>query len=128
MIPENSPIRPSVLIGLGVASGMAIAAVDNLTFEGEVSPIIIVGMLFAVTATSGVTWDWRGWFVTAAAWVCVPLTHLVKHVLGLKDTLHPNTYPSILKLAAFTFVVSAVGIGCGVLLRRLIRVVTKGGP
>jgi len=47
------------------------------------------------------------------------LAHLVKHVLGLPDTLHPNTYTSILYLAAFTLVVATVGTGSGVLLRRL---------
>ncbi len=44
---------------------------------------------------------------------------VVKHVLDLPDTLHPNTYASILYLAAFTLVVATVGTGCGVLVRRL---------
>jgi hypothetical protein len=53
------------------------------------------------------------------AWACVPLAHVVKHVLGLPDTLQPNTYKSILMLAAFTFVVAALGTGGGLLIRRL---------
>jgi hypothetical protein len=47
------------------------------------------------------------------------MAHVVKHVLGLPDTLHPNTYVSILYLAAFTLVVATVGTGCGVLAHRL---------
>jgi hypothetical protein len=43
----------------------------------------------------------------------------VKHVIGLPDTLHPNTYTSILYLAAFTLAVATVGTGCGVLIRSL---------
>jgi hypothetical protein len=93
--------------------------VDNFAFEGEVSPIIIVAMLLAATATAGVVWGQRGWIAVITAWACVPLAHVVKHVLGLPDTLQPNTYKSILMLAAFTFVVAALGTGGGLLIRRL---------
>jgi hypothetical protein len=47
------------------------------------------------------------------------LAHVIKHVLGLPDTLHPNTYASILYLAAFTLVVATAGGGCGVFMRSL---------
>ena len=108
-----------VPLGVGLAAGAAIVYVDNYAFEGEVSPIIIVAMLLAATATAGATWGRRGWVAAIAAWACVPLAHLAKHVLGLPDTLHPNTYASILLLAAFTLVVATVGTVCGVLVRRL---------
>ena len=111
--------RGPVRLGLGLAAGAAIVYVDNHAFEGEVSPIIIVAMLLAATATAGAIWGRRGWITAAAAWACVPLAHLVKHLLGLPDTLHPNTYTSILYLAAFTMVVATAGTGCGVLVRRL---------
>jgi len=103
----------------GLAAGVAIAAVDNFAFEGEVSPIVIVGMLFTVTAIAGWIWGWRGGLGSVVAWVCVPLPHVVKHLLGLPDTLQPNTYTSILMLAAFTFAIAAFGTGGGVLLRKL---------
>lgn len=108
-----------VQVGVGLAAGAAIAAVDNFAFEGEVSPIVIVALLLAATATAGFLWGRHGWGAALAAWAWVPLAHVVKHVLGLPDTLHPNTWASILMLAAFTLVVAAVGTGCGVLLRRL---------
>jgi hypothetical protein len=113
-----------VRLGAGLAAGAAITYVDNFAFAGEVSPIIIVAMLLVATATAGAIWGQRGWVAVAAAWACVPLAHLVKHVLGLPDTLQPNTYKSILMLAAFTLVVAALGTGCGLLLRRL----TTGTP
>ena len=106
-------------LGAGLAAGAAIVYVDNFAFEGEVSPIIIVAMLLAATATAGAIWGRRGWVTAAAAWACVPLAHLVKHVLGLPDTLQPNTYASILVLAAFSLVVATAGTGCGVLVHRL---------
>lgn len=106
-------------LGVGLAAGAAIAYVDNDAFGGEASPIIIVALLFAATATAGAIWGRRGWITGAAAWACVPLAHLVKHVLGLPDTLHPNTYASILYLAAFSLAVATAGAGCGVLFRWL---------
>lgn len=106
-------------LGVGLAAGVAIALVDNYAFAGEVSPIVIVGLLFAATAAAGAIWGREAWIAAAGVWACVPLAHLVKHVLGWPDTLHPNTYASILKLACFSLVVAMAGTGCGVLARRL---------
>ena len=111
--------RSLLLLGIGFVAGVAIVAVDSFAFGGEVSPIVIVAMLIAVTASAGWIWGWRGWRASVVVWLCVPLAHLVKHMLSLPDTLQPNTYISILMLAAFTFAVSTIGTGCGVLLRRL---------
>src|SRR5262245_2575807 len=105
-------------ISVGLAAGFAIAYVDNFAFEGEVSPIVIVGMLLAAAATAGGIWGRKSWLTAVTAWMCVPLVHLVKHVLGLPDTLHPNTYTSILMLAGFTFIVTTIGTGAGILIHR----------
>jgi hypothetical protein len=113
-------------VGIGFVAGAAIATVDNIAFEGEVSPIVIVAMLLAATGTAGAIWGWRGRIAAAAAWVCVPLAHLLKLLLGLPDTLHPNNYASILMLAVFTLVVATIGTGCGVLVRRLTTDAAKG--
>jgi hypothetical protein len=120
-------LRWPVLASVGVVAGAAIAAVDNFAFGGEVSPILIVVMLLAATGIAGLVWDRRGWVAAAAAWICVPLAHLIKHVLGLPDTMQPNTYTSILMLAAFTLAVATIGTGCGILLRRLTAVAAKRG-
>lgn len=107
---------PSIL---GLVAGAAIAAVDNVLFAGEVSPIVIVGMLLVATGAAGAMWGRWGWVAAAAVWVWVPVAHLAKRVLGLPDTLHPNTYASLLMLAAFSLVVAVVGTACGLLVRRL---------
>jgi hypothetical protein len=119
--------RSPLLVGIGFVAGVAIVAVDNFASGGEVSPIVIVAMLFAVTTTAGWIWGWGGWRASVVVWLCVPLAHLVKHLLSLPDTLQPNTYTSILMLAAFTFAVSTIGTGCGVLLRKL-TISGKGTP
>jgi len=106
-------------LGAGLVAGAVIVYVDNFAFEGEVSPIIIVALLLAATAIAGAMWGRRGWMTAAATWACVPLAHVVKHALGWPDTLHPNTYTSILYLAAFTLVIATAGVGCGLLARRL---------
>ena len=106
-------------LGMGLVAGAAIVFVDNCAFDGEVSPIIIVVLLVATTATAGAIWGRSGWKAAAATWVCVPMAHFVKHVFGLPDTLHPNTYSSILYLAAFTLVIAMAGTASGFLVRRL---------
>jgi hypothetical protein len=109
------------LVGYGLLTGAAIAAVDNLLFEGEVSPIVIVGLLLATTASAGAIWGARGLAAAALTWAWVPAAHVLKRTLGLPDTLHPNTWASVLILALFTLAVTAVGTGCGLLARRLSR-------
>ena len=103
-------------IALGLVAGFAISAIDNFAFEGEVSPIVIVALLFTVSVCIGAIWGRSGWLAVILTWVCIPITHLVKHILGLPDTLHPNTYTSIMMLAAFTLVILAIGTGCGMLI------------
>lgn len=106
-------------LAVGLFVGAMIVVVDNFAFEGEASPIVIVAMLLAAAAIVSAVWGQRGWMPIGVLWVCVPLTHLVKHVLGLPDTLHPNTYRSILYLAAFTLCVVIAGAGAGLLTRKL---------
>lgn len=115
---ESMWSRLSTRIGIGLSAGAAIVYVDNFAFEGEVSPIVIVTMSLVTTATAGAMWRRRGWVTAAVAWACVPLAHVVKHALGLPDTLQPNTYTSILYLAVFSLVVATVGTVGGILVRR----------
>ncbi len=104
-------------ISTGLAAGIAIVYIDNYAFGGEVSPIIIVIMLLAATITAGVTWGRNGATSAIATWVCIPSAHFVKHIFGMPDTLHPNTYLSILYLAVFTLAVAISGTVGGVLIR-----------
>jgi hypothetical protein len=112
--PGTWPLRA----GAGLAAGLAIMLVDNLAFGGEVSPIVVVVLLLLATGTAAALWGRRGWIAGIAAWICVPLAHFVKHLLGLPDTLHPDTYGSIAMLTAFTLGVAALGTAAGMLVRR----------
>jgi hypothetical protein len=103
--------------GVGLLAGVAISLVDNVAFEGEVSPIVIVGLLFAAGGVMGAAWGRAAWAPSLVAWACLPLVHVAKHVAGLPDTLHPNTWASIAKLAVFTWVVTTVATGAAALLR-----------
>ncbi len=103
----------------GLVAGEVIAYVDNFAFEGEVSPIVIIALLLFSSALAVGVWGRSGWIAAGIIWACVPLAHVVKHVLGMPDTLHPNTYTSILFLALFTLAVATIGAGCGALVRRL---------
>jgi hypothetical protein len=107
------------LLLVGCIAGIGIATVDNVVSKGEVSPIVIVLLLFASTLTAGIVWGWRSVFAATGTWMCVPLAHIIKRLLGLPDTLHPNTYASIMLLAVFTLVVAAIGLACGVFIHHL---------
>jgi hypothetical protein len=104
---------------VGIIVGAVIVFIDNFAFQGEVSPIVIVILLLVSTVIAGTIWKWHAWVTGVTIWICVPLTHVVKHLLGLPDTLHPNTYGSILMLAVFTFIVSAAGFLFGTLINRI---------
>ena len=103
----------STRLSIGLAVGLGIALVDNFAFSGEVSPIIIVNSLLAVTLAAGANRGWQGGIPTAGMWIGLPSAHMIKRIFDLPDTLHPNTYASILKLAIFSFVVATIGLICG---------------
>jgi hypothetical protein len=119
MEPRSLPTPWPFILAMGFMAGLVIAAVDNLGSQGEVSPIVIVGLLLAATIASGLGWGWRGGYATFGTWLWVPAAHLIKHLLGLPDTLHPNTYASITMLAVFTLLVAAMGLAGGVFIRHL---------
>jgi len=103
-------------LAFGLAAGCAIAWVDNFAFEGEVSPAVIVVLLFIAAFIATAIWGRRGWLSAAAIWIWVPSAHLVKHVMGMSDTLHPNTYASIAKLAVFSLFITAFGATAGFMI------------
>jgi len=75
--------------------------------------------LLAAAGAAGAAWGRLGIVAAALAWAWVPGAHAAQRALGLPDTLHPNTWGSILKLATFALAVTAVGTGSGLLVRRL---------
>ena len=108
-------------LSVGMLAGAAIAAVDNFAFGGEISPIAIVGMVLVVTGALGIIWGARAAIAVMIVWAWLPMIHVVKHLFSLPDTLHPNTYASILKLAIFSLVVSAIGLGFGLTFHWLLQ-------
>ncbi len=78
------------------------------------------------TGLIGFVWRTRGWLASAVLWACIPVAHLIKHVFGLPDTIQPNTYSSILKLAAVTLVVAAAGTACGAAIGGRNKAISSG--
>ena len=118
---KNVKTSLTLLVSIGLITGILISTIDNFAFEGEVSPIIIVLLLLTATLAFGATFGLRGALMSIFTWICIPLTHLIKHIFNLPDTLHPNTYTSILMLAIFTLIVSSVGIGLGIFINKLFK-------
>jgi hypothetical protein len=112
-----------LLVGFFV--GAAIVFIDNFAFQGEVSPIVIVLLLLGSTIAFGAIWKWQAWMAAVIVWISVPIAHVGKHLLGIPDTLQPNTYTSILLLAVFTLVISAIGLLFGILINQILKDVQK---
>ena len=104
---------------VGLLLGAALVYLDNFAFDGETSPIVVVGCLLVMTACVTAIWGTRAWVTGLIVWMLLPSAHVVKHALRLPDTVQPNTYTSIAYLAAFTLVVAVVGGALGLLVRRL---------
>ena len=127
MATDNFAHTLATRVVVGLAAGAAISTVDNVAFAGEVSPIVVVALLLASTGIAGAFWGRRSWVAAILTAGCVPSAHLIKHLLGLPDTLHPNTYASIFKLAGFSLAVVAVGTACGIFVRNLADTVGSSG-
>jgi hypothetical protein len=109
----------SLRAAVGLLLGAAIVYLDNFAFDGEASPIVVVGCLLVMTASVTAIWGMRAWVTGLVVWMLLPSAHLVKHALGLHDTLQPNTYASIAYLAAFALLIAVIGSATGLLIRRL---------
>jgi len=103
--------------GAATVLGMIAAAVDNFAAGGEVSPITIIALLSASAGLLGFARPRSAWASAVLVGAWVPAAHVAKHLLGLPDTLHPNSYRSIAMLAAFCLVVCLVAAYLGALAR-----------
>jgi len=112
------PMRWPARFGIGLVAGLVMVYVDDFAFNGEVSPLVIVAMLVVIASTAAGIWGRHGRIAACGAWMLVPLAHRISHILSLPDTSHPNTYASILMLAAFTLAITALGTGVGMLIHR----------
>ena len=119
-INKTSPRHRLLLqLTVGLLIGAGLVYLDGYAFGGETSPIVTIGCLLVATAGLSLTWGTGAWVAASIAWVLLPLGHVVKRVLGIPDTIQPNTYISIAGLAAVTLVAAIVGGGVGLLTRRL---------
>lgn len=102
---------------VGFAAGLGIAAVDAGAVGGHISPVAIVAVLLAAGGVIGAVWGWRGWPGALAAAAPMPLLHLTRYLLGLPDTIQPNTFDSIAMMALFALAVAGAGLAGGAALR-----------
>lgn len=101
----------------GLACGGAISSVDLFAAGGEVSPVVVTGLLLGAGGAAGLAWGRRGWIASIACWACVPLPHVALRLLGRPDTLQPSTWGSIALLALFSLAVTATGTLAGTAIR-----------
>ena len=114
-----------LIVLIGIIVGIVISAIENFAFDGEISPFAIVILLLIADVTYGGLWGIRGWISAFITWMFLPLAHLFKHIFSLKDTLSPNTYVSILLMAIFCFIITAIGFISGTLIRKFLKHISK---
>jgi hypothetical protein len=115
-------MKKYIIYTVSAAAGITICLIDNYAMNGEISPIVIVLLLFSFVAALSAFNRNNVWLGTLLVWVWLPASHLVKHLFDLPDSIHPNTYHSILLLALFTLTVSVIGLLAGTGIRRVIRI------
>jgi hypothetical protein len=107
MAEKPNSLAATLPVALALVAGLFICAVDNFAFAGEVSPIVIVGLIFLAAAGMACLAPRRRLLTTLAVWIWLPLAHVVKHLAKLPDML-----------AGFTLIVSLVGMVAGAGIRR----------
>jgi hypothetical protein len=100
----------------GFVAGVAVAAIEAWG-GGAVRPVVIVALVIAAGLGVGLRWAWGGWPGALALAVPVPGLHMVRHVLGLPDTIQPNTYDAIVMMALFHAALAGAGLAAGAVLR-----------
>jgi hypothetical protein len=117
---KTSPRHPLLLRPtVGLLIGAVLVYLDGYAFSGETGPIVTIGCLLVATVSLSLTWSTGAWVAASIAWVMLPLGHVIKHSLGIPDTIQPNTYISIAGLAAVTLIAATLGGGLGLLIRQL---------
>jgi|GEM_PF-5378839 len=116
-------MKKYIIYIVSAVAGITISMIDNYAMNGEISPIVIVMLLFlSVTALSAFNPN-NVWLNALLVWIWLPASHLIKHLLEMPDSIYPNTYKSILLLALFTFTICIVGLLIGIGIRRVLRTV-----
>ncbi len=108
----------AALIASGL--GLLIAALDTAAPFGDDSSKLTILLWLMAGGSLGFVMPSRPWRWAMLVGPWLPLTHLLAHVLGLPDSIHPNTYATILTLVPVSLAVCSVGAYGGALTRRLL--------
>jgi hypothetical protein len=101
-----------------IVIGLFISALDNCAFGGEISPVIVIMLLFLFCAGMAFIVNTYAYLISIIIWIFLPLVHFINHLLGFTDSIQPNTYQSIFLLALVTFAVSQIGFVVGRIIRK----------
>jgi hypothetical protein len=119
MATHKQAVRSLPVYILGVLSGLLVAWLDVRAPWGDDSAKVVLLLWVAVTGPLGYLRPRRPWRWALVVGPWLPLTHLARHVLGMPDMIHPNTYATILLLFPVSVAACSLGAYGGALLRRV---------
>ena len=118
-VPESQGVgAKGWLTRLASVRGWALRPSKRGPSAAHINPVVIVALLLASSGAIGAVWSWRGWPGALAAAAPMPLMHMTKHLLGLPDTIQPNTLDTIVMMALFALAVAGAGLAGGAALRQ----------
>lgn len=110
---------PAVFV-VATTLGLLIAAVDVASPFGDDTSQFIVFLWLLTGSVLGFARPRRPWWWAVSVGPWLPLTHLIRRILGFPGPIHPNTYGSALILLVFSVVVCSMGAYGGALARRFV--------
>jgi hypothetical protein len=115
---HDSRTSQAIAMVFASISGLVIAALDRASFFGDDSAQFTVFLWLLASGLLGFTRPRRPWLWAVLIGPWLSLTNLVRHVLGLPGSVHPDTYTTILLLLPLSLAICSLGAYGGALARR----------
>jgi hypothetical protein len=115
---HDSRASQALAIVIASISGLVIAALDRAAPFGDDSAKLTLLLWLLASGLLGFARPRRPWLWAVLIGPWLSLTNLVRHVLGLPGSVHPDSYRTILLLLPLSLAVCSLGAYGGALARR----------
>lgn len=108
--------RESLCYASSIVLSGTIAYLDA-TSRSDDAAIVIIALWILAGGVLGAMGPFKPWRWALVVALGVPTVHLIRHVLGLPDNMHPNTYLSILLISGIALCATLAGAYSGAFVR-----------